>query len=105
MKQTTDILVRAPTDLSNFLSCRHLSALDLRVARGEVERPVRYDVVIEDLRERGLAHERAYLERLRTQGLTIAGEDGTEDSNGLVGFGVEATLAAMRSVVDVICCQ
>ena len=46
MKQTTDALVRAPTDLSNFLSCRHLSTLDLRAARGEVERPERYAPVL-----------------------------------------------------------
>jgi len=59
MKQTDHILLRAPTDLSNFLGCRHLSALDLRVARGEAKRPTRYDVVLEDLRARGLAHERA----------------------------------------------
>ena len=61
MRQTTAGLLRAPTDLSNFLSCRHLSALELRAARGEIERPVRRDVFIEDLRESGLAHERAYL--------------------------------------------
>ena len=28
MKQTDRILLRAPTDLSNFLGCRHLSALE-----------------------------------------------------------------------------
>ena len=102
MKQTTDALVRAPTDLSNFLSCRHLSALDLRAARGEVERPVRYDVLLEALRERGLSHEKAYLERLRAQGLTITGEGGADDGNKPTAAGVEATLAAMRSGVDVI---
>ena len=75
MRQTTAGLLRAPTDLSNFLSCRHLSALDLRAARGEIERPVRRDVFIEDLRARGLAHERAYLDHLRAQGLTVAGAD------------------------------
>ena len=102
MKQTADALVRAPTDLSNFLSCRHLSALDLRAARGEVERPIRYDVVLEELRERGLVHERAYLERLRALGLTIVGDDDAEDGHGPAGSNVEATLAAMRSGVDVI---
>ena len=102
MKQTADTLVRAPTDLSNFLSCRHLSALDLRAARGEVERPVRFDVVLEDLRERGLAHERAYLEQLRARGLTIVGDDDAEDDHGPADSSVEATLAAMRLGVDVI---
>ena len=94
MKQTTDALMRAPTDLSNFLSCRHLSALDLRAARGELERPARYDEVIAELRERGYAHEQAYLAHLRAQGLHIAGDE--EGSTG------EATLAAMHAGVDVI---
>ncbi len=94
MKQTTEALMRAPTDLSNFLSCRHLSALDLRVARRELERPARYDEFLEELRERGRAHELAYLEHLRAQGLRVAG-----DAEGSTN---EATLAAMRSGVDVI---
>jgi uncharacterized protein len=127
MKQTADILIRAPTDLSNFLSCKHLSALDLKVARGELKRPVRNDPALEDLRARGLAHERAYLARLRAQGLTIAGADGLADPASLtdfagssaaaasgqlalslspaeptLGLGFEATLAAMRAGVDVI---
>ena len=107
MKQTDHILLRAPTDLSNFLGCRHLSALDLRVARGEAKRPARYDVVLEDLRARGLAHERAYLARLRDLGLTIAGADAAAEGVEAAGeapvfLNAGATLAAMRSGVDVI---
>ena len=94
MKQTPDALVRAPTDLSNFLSCRHLSTLDLRAARGEVERPERYAPVLEDLRARGLAYERAYLERLRAEGLTIAG--GSEAGDGTAASGARATLAGSQ---------
>ena len=71
MKQTSEVLMRAPTDLSNFLGCQHLSALDLRVARGELQRPVRHDEVLDDLRERGRAHEQAYLAHLRAQGLHV----------------------------------
>ena len=102
MKQTADALVCAPTDLGHFLSCRHLSALDLRAARGEIERRVRSDVVLEDLRERGLAHERAYLEWLRTKGLTIIGEEDAEDGHGPAGSSIDVTLAAMRLGADVI---
>ncbi|MCE3285956.1 MAG: nuclease, partial [Steroidobacteraceae bacterium] len=94
MKQTPDALVRAPTDLSNYLSCRHLFALDLRAARGELGKPVRSDPFIEDLRERGLAHERAYLERLSSKGLRIAGTE--------AGLTIETTLAAMRAGADAI---
>src|SRR5687768_16438369 len=106
MRQTTAGLLRAPTDLSNFLSCRHLSALDLRAARGEIARPLRRDVFIEDLRARGLAHERAYVDWLRAQGLTVAGANdsgGPGNDDGSWRLGVAATLAAMRSGVDVLC--
>ena len=94
MKQTAEALVRAPTDLSNFLGCQHLSALDLRAARGELKRPVRSDEVLAELREHGLAHERAYLTHLHAQGFRIAGdEDGSTN---------KTTLAAMRAGMDVI---
>lgn len=100
MKQAAHKLTLAPTDLSNFLSCRHLSTLDLCAARGELARPDRFDPVIEELRTRGLAHERAYLERLRAEGLTVVGA--TETLDDAPPFGAEATLAAMREGVDVI---
>ena len=80
MKQQQQHLALAATDLSGFLGCRHLTALDLRAARGELVRPVRRDAAIEELRARGLAHEEAYLEWLRAQGLSVvratAGEAG-----------------------------
>ena len=102
MQQTRNLLIRAPTDLSNFSSCRHLTALDLRVARGEVKRPVRHDAALEDLRARGLAHERAYLAHLRARGLTIAGVDDGDHGDAPAPLSLDATLAAMRSGVDVI---
>jgi uncharacterized protein len=94
MKQTHDALIRAPTDLSNYLGCRHQTVLDLRAARGELKKPVRNDAFVQDLRERGLAHERAYLEHLRAQGLAIAGAE--------AALTLESTLAAMREGVDAI---
>ncbi|CAN5323536.1 TM0106 family RecB-like putative nuclease [soil metagenome] len=94
MKQTVFAFRLAPTDLGNFASCRHLAGLDLQAARGAIERPARRDPVLEDLRARGLAHEKAYLQQLRDQGLRVAGDDD--------GSGAQATLAAMRAGIDVI---
>ena len=38
--QIKDDKVRlSPTDLSHFLSCRHLTSLDIRSEHGELERP------------------------------------------------------------------
>ena len=60
----------APTDLSNFLGCKHRSALDLRAATGEFERPARYGPMLDELRARGLAHEHRYLEKQRAEGVS-----------------------------------
>lgn len=59
------------TDLANFLACRHLTALDLAWAHGSLELPASSVVEIETLRERGLRHERAYLEHLVAGGAQV----------------------------------
>ena len=84
----------APTDLSNYLSCAHLTQLDLAAAKGTLKRPAPVSPYIEALRARGFAHEAAYLEHLRGRGLTIRDLAETQ--------AVEKTLAAMRDGIDVI---
>ena len=102
MKLVPHKLILAPTDLSNFLSCRHLVSLDLAAAQGEKERPVRYDPFIQDLRARGRRHEIGYLERLWEQGRTIAGDNDAGEDGQTTNAGLEETLAAMRAGVDVV---
>ena len=102
MKIAADNLVLAPTDLSHFLSCRHLVSLDLRAVRGEAARPVHNDPVLEELRARGLRHETAYLEHLQAQGLSIARATQASTIGETVGIDLDATLAAMHAGVDVI---
>jgi uncharacterized protein len=95
-------ILLSPTDLSNFLGCRHLSHLDLNAAKGLVERPVRYGPLMDELKARGLAHEEMYLEYLRGQDLSIA-QAGDLEANGQSGrSGVEKTIAAMRDGADII---
>ncbi len=89
----------APTDLGNFLGCQRRSELDLRAAEGGPKPPFRHSPVLDDLRERGIEHEQAYLEWLEAKGLQVAGADGHDPS---LGTGLQATLAHMRSGVDVI---
>ena len=43
-----DHLVLSATDLSNHLACRHLTALDLSAAMGQVKRPVFNDEHLKD---------------------------------------------------------
>jgi predicted RecB family nuclease len=60
------------TDIAGHLACRHLTELERRAADGHLRPPVWRDPALEVLQERGLAHERAYLEYLRdVRGLDI----------------------------------
>src|SRR5689334_22686903 len=59
------------SDLSQFLGCLHRTALDLAVARGLRAAPTCVDPALVLLQERGLEHERRYVETLRNQGLHV----------------------------------
>src|SRR6267142_1204012 len=86
------------SDLARHLACRHLTSLDLRAARGEIERPHRNDPSVDVLIERGLRHEAAYLAHLKNQGLEVlANEDGLDDDAR-----VPQTLDARRTGVAVM---
>ena len=67
-KYATSIRLSA-SDLSNHLACRHLTVLDLGVADGERLAPVWISPDAQILQERGIAHENAYIEHLRTSSL------------------------------------
>jgi predicted RecB family nuclease len=85
------------TDLSNFLGCRHRTALDLAVASGQREAPQWIDPMAALLQERGLAHERQYVDSIRGPGATLVDLAGryAEDA-------VAETVSAMRSGANVI---
>jgi len=85
------------SDLSGFLSCTHLTALDLAVARGDRKPPTWTDPVLIVLRERGLEHEHGYVEELRAQGLSVTDLDGIEGEDA-----VARCIAAIRTGADVI---
>ena len=93
MHQTSKGLSLAPTDLGNFLGCRHLSVLDLGAARGSAKPPYRYSPMLEELQKRGMEHEKAYLGRLQGEGLAVVDAAGRD---------VQATIAAMKAGIDVI---
>jgi len=86
------------TDLAKHLACRHLTALDLLAARGQIARMYRKDPALAVLEERGFRHERAYLTYLKERG-----HDVMLDEKGLDGERrFQRTLDAMRSGVGVI---
>jgi predicted RecB family nuclease len=86
----------AASDLTTFAACAHSTALDLAVASGRRPRPPVYpDVTAQLLRERGLAHEAAYLARLRqTRTVEVLPLHAPEAA--------QQTLGAMQRGVDVI---
>src|SRR5262245_44442190 len=85
------------SDLSQFLSCRHLTALNVSVALGQKSAPHRVDPVLTVLQERGSEHERDYVGSLRKQGLTLV-DLSCEDRNDAVRH----SLNLMRSGIEII---
>src|SRR5690242_2548194 len=97
MRMFRDRLSASPTDLANFLACRHKTALDLLVAEGRLEAPESTDALAEVLRKRGLEHEARHVNRLRAEGLSVLDlGDLPKDERR------EQTIAAMRDGIDVI---
>src|SRR5713226_55072 len=98
MKLLPSDLRLSATDLANHLGCRHLTLLDRGVAEGRIERSKWRDPALQVMAERGLEHERQYLEHLEEQKLEVVRlpEDGSESDL------VTKTLAAMRAGPDVI---
>jgi len=68
MKVQESRLSLSPSDLNAFLACPHLTALQLRVAHGELQKPYRINLHADLIRRKGEEHEQRYLEQLRDQG-------------------------------------
>lgn len=106
MKQTDAGIRLSPSDLSNHLACRHLTALDLAVAHGLLAKPVVHSHFLDMLRARGDAHEKAYVESLRARGLLVvdlsASPHEGASAQRLTDEGFDATRAAMASGAAVI---
>lgn len=93
MNLTNNIFQLSPTDLSNHLSCDHVTQLNRLVALGELQKPYRPDPSLDVLIQRGMEHEAAYVGFLTKKGLSTI---------NLKGQSLQATLDAMASGVDVI---
>lgn len=100
MKLAAGQIRLAATDLGNHLACRHLTTLDLEVARGKRTEPDWAAPDLAVIRERGERHEREFLAHLSTKGLTV-------DNLGHVPHAEEQrllreTLELMEAGADVI---
>ncbi|HUD92891.1 TM0106 family RecB-like putative nuclease [Sphingobium sp.] len=85
------------SDLVNFMGCAHATVLDV----GNLATPTSF-VPDDDsavlLQEKGIEHERAYLERLRAEGRSIA----EISSEGTLEQRAQATREAMQAGYDVV---
>jgi uncharacterized protein len=97
MQLSSSLLELSASDLSQFLSCRHLTALNLAVALGRRAAPTRIDPALVVLQQRGLDHERSYVDTLRAQGLSLA-----DLSTRATDQAILASVDAMRAGIDVI---
>src|SRR5882724_10094596 len=95
----------AATDLGNHLACRHVTTLDLLVARGEKSAPQWAAPDLRVMQELGLRHEAAYLKHLAEleapgggRKLEVVNLGGIKDDARLLA----ETLALMERGVDVI---
>jgi uncharacterized protein len=85
------------SDLSHFLGCCHRTALDLGVAYGLRSAPKVFNSALDVLQQRGLEHERRYVNALRGEGLEVI-----DLAEGAVEDAIRRTSEAMRGGVDVI---
>jgi uncharacterized protein len=86
------------TDLSNHLACRHLTVLDLQVARGTKGAPAFTSPDLRVMQELGLRHEAAYLASLTKRGLSVADLRGFRNDEAAAA----ETQTHMEKGVDVI---
>ena len=101
MHLSSSTLQLAASDLGRFLSCRHCTALDMEVAQGKRKKPPVYpDPFLALLIERGLAHEKEYVESISSAG------DEVLDLGDLAfrspSEAIDRTLSAMRKGVPAI---
>ena len=86
------------SDLVGHINCASLTSLDLKVARGILSKPLRWDPLLDILRERGFRHERAFIEHLRSRTSSIFVVEGSDNDERSVA----ATLGAMKSGAEII---
>jgi uncharacterized protein len=99
MRTVSSDLYLSPSDLHSYLECPHLTQLDLRALRGEIEVPEgERDATSELIARKGDEHEARYLQSLKD-----AGREVVEIPDGLEPAEAAAlTVEAMRAGAEVI---
>ena len=97
MKLANGQVLLSATDLSNHLSCTHLTQLNRKHAHKELVRPERKNRFLDRIVERGLKHEEAYIDHRKSDASLNVVEFEYKEANV-----VEKTLKAMNEGVGII---
>jgi predicted RecB family nuclease len=94
-----DELTLSPSDLHNFLECRHLTQLELAVVKGEIDTPDgKRDASADLIARKGDEHEARFLRSLKDAGKEIVEIPATREPDEAAA----ATVVAMKQGVEVI---
>jgi hypothetical protein len=93
MRDVGGNLILSAIDLSNFLSCRHRTSLEMAAARGKRKRPHFHDPLLEILFKRGLDHEKGHVQSLESAGRRVLDVADVKEP----GDAVAQALHAMRT--------
>ena len=97
MKLANGKISLSATDLSNYLSCKHLTQLNRKHANNEIERPERKNRFLDRIIDRGLEHEADYIKHLKADASVSVVEFEYKEANVK-----EKTLKAMQEGVNII---
>ncbi|OED38001.1 nuclease [PVC group bacterium (ex Bugula neritina AB1)] len=96
-KYGKDQIFYSPSDLVTFLGCHHASFLDVRALSEDMDRS-EISTTGQLLQKKGLEHEAAYLEELKSEGKTVVEIPKDRDLSDRT----KLTIEALQSGVDVI---
>ncbi len=97
MKKEHGTIIFSPSDLSNHISCKHLTNLNKKALLKEINKPTNYqNRVLDMLREKGEAFELDYLQKLELEGKTIV-KIGKDSPNA-----EHQTIQAMHDGIEII---
>ena len=99
MRMSGTSIELSASDLSQFLGCRHLTALNLAVAQGLRAAPTWVDPVLMVLRQRGLDHERSYIDTLASEGLSVSNLSDCSDDEAILRS-ADAMAAGLDAIVQ-----
>ena len=97
MKKTSHGMLLSAGDLSGYISCHHLSHLNLAVSDGRLDATDYRDPLLAILQERGLDFETGYLRQLEAEGRKVVRPD-----PGMDELSVERTKSEMAQGAEII---